>query len=254
MVPPAPSLPPASSPTNHFSLRYPTSFAPYPPPSPFSATLSFVLLRTYTCSEARASIFRFTWTLIVHPCAHRRAERRQRMQNRRTRRKKRRRERGETRARTNRSVDRRLERRVRRNGRGREGGWPFAEHGGPSMDVRRSPWRHTCTSPRYTSESEQPYKVAGLRFNPKFISSISKGLSRAPRPSEREADEDDASPSPTLSPVSSRFSPLFFSSPSSQERRNARRCTGASRAHHYITTPISPSLLYPRCTGVRSRV
>lgn len=38
--------------------------------------------------------------------------------------------------------------------------------------------------PRYTSESEQPYKVAGLRFNPKFISSISKGLSRAPSPSE----------------------------------------------------------------------
>lgn len=121
------------------------------------------------------------------------------------------------------------------------------------MDVRRSPWRHTCTSPRCTSESEQPYKVAGLRFNPKFISSISKGLSRAPSPSEWEADEDDASPSPTLSPVLSRFSPLFFSS-SSQERRNARRCTGASQAHHYIMTPISPSLLYPRCTGVRSRV
>lgn len=93
----------------------------------------------------------------------------------------------------------RVERRVRRNdGGGREvrdraregtvdgeqgGGWPFDEHGGPSMDVRRGPWRHTCTSPRHPGESKQPYKVAGLRFNPKFISSISKGLSRG---SERE--------------------------------------------------------------------
>lgn len=63
------------------------------------------------------------------------------------------------------------------------------------------------------SESKQPYKVAGLRFNPKFISSISKGLSRAPSPSEWEADEDDASPSPTLSRrlVSPRASLLSFS-------------------------------------------
>lgn len=64
------------------------------------------------------------------------------------------------------------------------------------MAVRRTWWTvYGCqeepmashmhlTSPRYTSESKQPYKVAGLRFNPKFISSISKGLSRAPRPSE----------------------------------------------------------------------
>lgn len=35
------------------------------------------------------------------------------------------------------------------------------------------------------AKSEQPYKVAGLRFNPKFISSISKGLSRCRSVSER---------------------------------------------------------------------
>lgn len=86
-------------------------------------------------------------------------------------------------------VQGRVERRVRRNEAGEErdeeGGWPFDEHGGPSMDVRRGPWRHTCTSPRHPGESKQPYKVAGLRFNPKFISSISKGLSRDPSVSER---------------------------------------------------------------------
>lgn len=53
------------------------------------------------------------------------------------------------------------------------------------MDVRRGPWRHTRTSPRHPGKSKQPYKVAGLRFNPKFISSISKGLSRDPSVSER---------------------------------------------------------------------
>lgn len=37
--------------------------------------------------------------------------------------------------------------RKRKRGGG-ERGWPFDEHGGPSMDVRRGPWRHTCTSPR----------------------------------------------------------------------------------------------------------
>lgn len=47
-----------------------------------------------------------------------------------------------------------------------------------------------------SSESEQPYKVAGPRFNPKFISSISKSLSRRFE-REGEADEDDAAfPSP----------------------------------------------------------
>ena len=35
------------------------------------------------------------------------------------------------------------------------------------------------------AKNEQPYKVAGLRFNPKFISSISKGLSRCRSVSER---------------------------------------------------------------------
>lgn len=84
----------------------------------------------------------------------------------------------------------RVERRVRRNagrcGGEAAGGWSsFDEHGGPSMDVRRGPWRHTRTSPRHPGESKQPYKVAGLRFNPKFISSISKGLSRDPSVSER---------------------------------------------------------------------
>lgn len=130
---PLPPLPPLRPLTNHFSLRYPTSFIPcllhllFPPHS-------FVLLHTYTCSEARASIFHFTWTLIVHLCAHRRAERRQQMQNRRMRWKKRGgREARHTR--TNHSVDRRLERRVRRNGRGRIGGMKRGR-----MAVRRTWW------------------------------------------------------------------------------------------------------------------
>lgn len=38
---------------------------------------------------------------------------------------------------------------------------------------------HVHLTARHPGEkSKQPYKVAGLRFNPKFISSISKGLSR----------------------------------------------------------------------------
>lgn len=163
-----------------------------------------------------------------------------------------------------------MERRVRRNAgiRGGEeaaGGWSsFDEHGGPSMDVRRGPWRHTRTSPRHPGESKQPYKVAGLRFNPKFISSISKGLSRDPSVSERltrttlpSLRERDCPAAPRL--VSRPLSPLASLSLISSfspmcERRNARRCTGASQAHHYIMTPISPSLLYPRRTGVRGRV
>lgn len=160
--------------------------------------------------------------------------------------------------------------RAERQRRGGEaaGGWSsFDEHGGPSMDVRRGPWRHTRTSPRHPGESKQPYKVAGLRFNPKFISSISKGLSRDPSVSERLTRTTLPSLRETapLLPVLSR--PLLSLSlvppppPSTQssfsplwERRNARRCTGASQAHHYIMTPISPSLLYPRRTGVRGRV
>lgn len=52
------------------------------------------------------------------------------------------------------------------------------------------------TSPS-ESESKQPYKVAGLRFNPKFISSISKGLSRSPeRVSERLTRTTLPSPTP----------------------------------------------------------
>lgn len=145
-----------------------------------------------------------------------------------------------------------------RKGGGGERGWPFDEHGGPSMDVRRGPWRHTCTSPRHPGESKQPYKVAGLRFNPKFISSISKGLSRGPeRVSERLTRTTLPSPTPPrCSPSCLARSLPLLSSPLSLlwERRNARRCTGASQAHHYIMTPISPSLLYPRRTGVRGRV
>lgn len=149
-------------------------------------------------------------------------------------------------------------RRREREGGERGGGWPFDEHGGSSMDVRRGPWRHTCTSPHHPGESKQPYKVAGLRFNPKFISSISKGLSRGPeRVSERLTRTTLPSPTPPRCSPSclARSSPLL-SSPLSLlwERRNARRCTGASQAHHYIMTPISPSLLYPRRTGVRGRV
>lgn len=103
----------------------------------------------------------------------------------------------------------RVERRVRRNRKGGEreggggetgGGWPFDKHGGPSMDVRSGPWRHTCTSPRHPGESKQPYKVAGLRFNPKFISSISKGLSRTPSVSERLTRTLPSPTSPRCSP------------------------------------------------------
>lgn len=90
------------------------------------------------------------------------------------------------RGRVKRRVKKKIEGERERERRGGERGWPFDEHGGLSMDVRRGPWRHTCTSPRRPGESKQPYKVAGLRFNPKFISSISKGLSRGPeRVSER---------------------------------------------------------------------
>lgn len=42
-----------------------------------------------------------------------------------------------------------------------------------------------------SAESKQPYKVARQRFNPKFISSISKSLSRS-LGIGREPDEDDA--------------------------------------------------------------
>lgn len=68
------------------------------------------------------------------------------------------------------------------------------------MDVRSGPWRHTCTSPRHPGESKQPYKVARLRFNPKFISSISKGLSRTPSVSERLTRTLPSPTSPRCSP------------------------------------------------------
>lgn len=56
----------------------------------------------------------------------------------------------------------------------------FDGQGGPWLVSRGVPWRHLRLA-----KSEQPYKVARLRFNPKFISSISKGLSRCPSVSER---------------------------------------------------------------------
>lgn len=57
-----------------------------------------------------------------------------------------------------------------------------------------------------STKSKQPYKVAGLRFNPKFISSISKSLSRGPE-REREADEDDDAFPSLRRPF--RFLPVF---------------------------------------------
>lgn len=107
------------------------------------------------------------------------------------------RRRSHSRGRVKRRVKKKTEGEREREGGERGGGWPFDEHGGPSMDVRRGPWRHTCTSPRHPGESKQPYKVAGLRFNPKFISSISKGLSRGPeRVSERLTRTTLPSPTP----------------------------------------------------------
>lgn len=99
-----------------------------------------------------------------------------------------------------------------------------------------------------SAKSKQPYKVAGLRFNPKFISSISKSLSRSLE-REREADEDDdafpslhrpfrflpVSPLLSSSPLSHlSFSPFVvshsrpFRSPISRGHRNVRWCIGAS--------------------------
>lgn len=86
------------------------------------------------------------------------------------------------------------------------------------------------TSPS-ESESKQPYKVAGLRFNPKFISSISKGLSRGPeRVSERLTRTTLPSPTPPrcFSSCLARSSPPPPLPPLLWKRRNARRCTGAS--------------------------
>lgn len=105
-----------------------------------------------------------------------------------------------------------------------------------------------------STESKQPYKVAGLRFNPKFISSISKSLSRGLE-REREADEDDdAFPSlrrpfrflpvfPPLSPPLSFSPPLpppppaptLFRSPISRDHRNVRwlhRCILSIPLHY----------------------
>lgn len=122
--------------------------------------------------------------------------------------------------------------------RWRGSGWSsFDEHGGPSMDVRRGPWRHTRTSPRHPGESKQPYKVAGLRFNPKFISSISKGLSRDPSVSERltrttlpSLRERDAAPRLVSSPPPS---PIFlFSLVGASECAPVHRCIASTPLHY----------------------
>lgn len=107
-----------------------------------------------------------------------------------------------------------------------------------SMDVRRGPWRHTCTSPRHPGESKQPYKVAGLRFNPKFISSISKGLSRGPeRVSERLTRTTLPSPTPPRCSSSclARSSPLLslsFSLVGASECAMVHRCIASTPLHY----------------------
>lgn len=116
------------------------------------------------------------------------------------------------------------------------------------MDVRRGPWRHTRTSPRHPGESKQPYKVAGLRFNPKFISSISKGLSRGPSVSERLTRTTllpVSSPSLSLTP-----SPIIlFSLVGASECAPVHRCVASTPLHYdyYIAIfIISAAHRYPR--------
>lgn len=112
-----------------------------------------------------------------------------------------------------------------------------------------------------STKSKQPYKVAGLRFNPKFISSISKSLSRGPE-REREADEDDDAfpslrrpfrflpvfpplspplsfslfpPPPTPPPPARPPDPTLFRSPISRDHRNVRwlhRCILSIPLHY----------------------
>lgn len=103
------------------------------------------------------------------------------------------------------------------------------------MDVRRGPWRHTCTSPRRPGESKQPYKVAGLRFNPKFISSISKGLSRGPeRVSERLTRTTLPSPTPPRRSPSclARSSPPSLSLVGASECATVHRCIASTPLHY----------------------
>ena len=107
------------------------------------------------------------------------------------------------------------------------------------MDVRRGPWRHTCTSPRHPGESKQPYKVAGLRFNPKFISSISKGLSRGPeRVSERLTRTTLPSPTPPrcspscLDPRLSSPLSFFLSLVGASECATVHRCIASTPLHY----------------------
>lgn len=107
------------------------------------------------------------------------------------------------------------------------------------MDVRRGPWRHTCTSSRHPGKSKQPYKVAGLRFNPKFISSISKGLSRGPeRVSERLTRTTLPSPTPPRCSPSclARSLPLlsssFLSLMGASECATVHRCIASTPLHY----------------------
>lgn len=81
MVPPVPLPPvPSSSPTNHFPPSVPHLLRPASPPSlppPPSTTSSFfrhTLFRIIAHVHVFGSntrVFHFTWTLIVHLCAHR---------------------------------------------------------------------------------------------------------------------------------------------------------------------------------------
>ena len=83
-----------------------------------------------------------------------------------------------------------------------------------------------------SAKSKQPYKVAGLRFNPKFISSISKSLSRCLE-REREADEDDDA-FPSLHPVLFA-SYLSFLSPSSPSPHPPRSPFSCLLSHAFLT-------------------
>lgn len=114
------------------------------------------------------------------------------------------------------------------------------EHGGSAMDVRRGLWHHTCTSTRHPDESKQPYKVAGLRFNPKFISSISKGLSRVSSVSERLTRT--TLPSPTLSPALLPVLPLH--SVSSSSSSSSLSLVGASECASLHRCIVSTLLHY----------
>lgn len=88
MVPPAPSAPPvpSSSPTNHFPPSTPHLLRPASPPPSSSSFISFssttssffrhtlfrIIVHVHVF-RSNTRVFHFTWTLIVHLCAHRRA-------------------------------------------------------------------------------------------------------------------------------------------------------------------------------------